>query len=96
MKDIFEEPPMVAFRRPANLREKLIKAKLPPTEKQKRIVKGMKKCDKSSPPAPLFRSKKLSNAQRLESRLTLMPPAPGKTTNVVYMISCTKCGVCYI
>ena len=54
MKEIFKEPPMVAFRRPANLREKLIKAKLPPTERQKRIVKGMKKCGKSCPSCPFI------------------------------------------
>ena len=43
MLEVFPEPPMVAFRRPTNLREKLICAKLPPTGMPNRKVKGMKK-----------------------------------------------------
>ena len=47
LKKVFPEPPMVAFRRPKNLRDILIKAKVPPTQKEKprRQLKGMKACN---------------------------------------------------
>ena len=42
LKQVFPKPPMVAFRRPKNLRDKLIKAKLPKfpdlREKRKKIL----------------------------------------------------------
>ena len=44
LKEVFPEPPMVAYRRAKNLRDKLVKAKLPPPPtRKKRQLPGMKK-----------------------------------------------------
>ena len=48
MKSIFPKPPLVAYKRPMNIRDKLIRAKVPPpqTSRPKRIKNGMAKCNK--------------------------------------------------
>ena len=46
MAEVFPLPPLVAYRRPPNLKDKLIRAKVPPpvNTRPKRELKGMKKC----------------------------------------------------
>ena len=47
LKEVFPAPPMVAYRRAKNLRDKLIKAKVsPPSIRKKRQLTGMKPCNK--------------------------------------------------
>ena len=47
LKKAFPQPPMVAFRRPKNLKENLVRAKIPPPppKREKREIYGMKKCN---------------------------------------------------
>ena len=47
LAQVFPQPPLVAYKRPANIRDKLIRAKVPdPTPvRPRRIVNGMKKCN---------------------------------------------------
>ena len=48
LKEVFPAPPMVAYRRAKNLRDKLVKAKVPPPSiRKKRQLNGMKPCNKS-------------------------------------------------
>ena len=45
---VFPQPPLVAYKRPANLKVKLVRAKVPypaPT-RSRRVLNGMKKCNK--------------------------------------------------
>ena len=44
MKEVFQNPPMVTYRRPPKLRDKLILARIsdPPRMKPRRLVPGMK------------------------------------------------------
>ena len=46
MKEVFQNPSMVTYRRPPNLRDKLIIARIPdpPRMRPKRIIPGMKPC----------------------------------------------------
>ena len=46
LKEVFKEPPLTAYRRQLNLRNHLIRAKVPQKEKKhpKRIINGMSKC----------------------------------------------------
>ena len=48
LKEIFPLPPLVAYKRPANIKEKLIRSKVPPvrSERPKRKQPGCKKCNK--------------------------------------------------
>ena len=42
MKEIFSSPPLVAYRRPANIKDKLIRSKMPTVQKRnKRVRTGM-------------------------------------------------------
>ena len=46
LKEIFPKPPLVAYKRPPNIKDKLIRAKVPKQNcpKPKRNLPGMKKC----------------------------------------------------
>ena len=46
LKEVFAQPPLTAFRRQQNIRNFIIKAKVPPPPEHypKRSLKGMKKC----------------------------------------------------
>lgn len=87
---------MVAFRRPTNLREKLVKAKLPSLGRNKRTVKGMKKCDKGCPSCPFIQEQKEVKCTKTNKTILINSQCNCKTSNVVYIISCTKCPVKYI
>ena len=48
LKEIFPVPPMVAYKRPKNIRDTLIRSKVPQAThtRPKRKIAGMKKCNK--------------------------------------------------
>ena len=60
LAECFPEPPLTAFRRPTNLRELLIKARVPPPPNQRpeRKIKGMKKCGKGCTACPYIKKGK--------------------------------------
>ena len=67
LKEIFPEPPLVAYKRPPNIRDKLIRSKVPPPNKiPRRKVPGMKKCNKCSI-CPFIQEGK-SNSNKFQSR----------------------------
>ena len=46
LAEVYPIPPLIAYKRPPNIKDKLIRAKVPPTisSKPKRDLPGMKKC----------------------------------------------------
>ena len=48
LKETFPQPPLVAYKRPKNIGDKLIRSKIPPipSSRPKRELNGMKKCHK--------------------------------------------------
>ena len=48
MAEVFPQPPLVAYKRPPNIKDKLIRAKIPdpPPTRPKRNRNGMKRCNK--------------------------------------------------
>ena len=48
LAQVFPQPPLVAYKRPANIKDKIVRAKVPdPTPtRPKRVVNGMNKCHK--------------------------------------------------
>ena len=60
LKQVFPEAPLVAYKRQKNLREHLIRAKLPPPQalRDQRKVNGMKKCQKSCLICPFIKEGK--------------------------------------
>ena len=93
MLEVFPEPPMVAFRRPTNLREKLICAKLPPTGRPNRKVKGMKKCGRN---CPYIKEGKVVRCSKTFKNVEVNSQCNCKTENVIYIVTCKKCSMQYI
>ena len=54
MKEVFQNPPMVTYRRPPNLRDKLIRARIPdpPRMRPKRLIPDMNPCGLNCPTCP--------------------------------------------
>ena len=48
LKEVFPLPPLVAYKRPPNIKDKLIRAKVPPETQRRpsRTIPGMKRCNK--------------------------------------------------
>ena len=48
LEEVFPLPPLVAYKRPANIKDKIVRAKLPPnnSERPRRIIPGMSKWKK--------------------------------------------------
>ena len=97
LKEVFKQPPLVAFRRQINLRYILIKSKVPPapTSYPNRLKKGMTKCGQNCTACPYVMTKnrvKVNDREewKTKSEVTCSP------INCVYMLHCDKCGKIYI
>ena len=100
MKRIFDEPPMVSFRQPPNLKQQLCKVKL--SEKGKirdtrQMKGGLRKCGKkvcsSCPYLSTMTPTVCSTSKKMfptNSSITC------ETVGVVYCLTCTKCKQQYI
>ena len=90
MSEVFPEPPMVAYRRQKNVKDFLVRSKIPPKPKHqpKRKNNGMKRCGKSCPACPFIKEgkfiKKHKNNWEIHGNLNC------ETKNLVYLIECNK------
>ena len=103
LKETFPKPFLVAYRRPANLREKLIRAKLPKplSSRPKRSKKGMKKCHKKSdfaecPSCPFVNETKVVKSTANNFSVEINTEVDCQTKGIIYCITCKKCSVQYI
>ena len=90
LKKVFPKPPLVAFRRQRNIREKLIRAKVPaaPT-RPKRILPGMKSCGRCVNCAYIKTGQTVKSlASNHEVQLTESYDC--QTKNIIYLIECRK------
>ena len=88
IKEVFEEPPLVAFKRNQNLKELLIRAKVMPNRmKKRRKLRGMKKCGKCVVCSFIKEGKSIKNK---ESLWTINEEYNCNTKNLVYMLECDK------
>ena len=97
LKQCFPKPPLTAFRRQNNLRNFLIKSKLPPpySTHPRRNLNGMKKCGRMCQACPYVKEGKevkinQNSIWKIERRMTC------ESYNVIYMLDCEKCGEKYI
>ena len=96
LKEIFPEPPLVAYKRPKNIRDKLIRSKVPPPTKiPKRKLPGMKKCNKCSV-CPFIQEGKTVKATSTNFKVDINSSVTCSTTNVIYLLGCDKCPQQYI
>ena len=95
LKQIFPKPPMVTYRRCPTLRDLLVKSQFKSTEPKQNP--GFTKCNrrgyttcKFSKPCKFFES--MQNKQRFE----IIKPTNCCSTNIIYLITCTKCKKQYV
>ena len=99
LKQVFPKPPMVAFRRAKNLKDKLIRAKVPPIPpmRPKRIIKGMSSCNKPlCETCPFVKKIHTFEGPFNKSQVKLNSAMDCLTENLVYCLQCKKCNQIYI
>ena len=94
-------PPIVAYRRAKNLKDKLVKAKVPPPPpaREKRKIVGMKKCNQPRcETCPFVKTEKEFKNPYNNTVVKLNSSLDCSTKNVVYCLLCNKhgCGKIYI
>ena len=97
LKDIFPVPPLVAYKRPPNIKEKLIRAKVPKINsyKPRRNLPGMKKCLNCSV-CPFVSVGKTVKSTANNTKIDINTSVSCTISNVVYLIGCKKCTQQYI
>ena len=91
LRECFAKPPMTAFKRQSNLRNHLIKSKLPPPARPypERERAGMANCGKTCPTCPYVKYGKeikidKKNTWRITKKFTC------ESFNVIYLLECQK------
>ena len=92
LKKVFPEPPIVANKRTKNIKDFIIRAKIPEKSDQrpKRQAPGMKMCHL----CPYIMKDKTVKTETFEWKLENQFNC--ETENVVYLIICMKCNLKYI
>ena len=97
LKEVFPLPPIVAYRRPANIRDKLIRAKIPPeNSRPSRRLPGMRKCKYDCLTCPYVQTGKTVVAHASRYKHDIESQVDCQTANVIYCLSCEKCKEQYI
>ena len=97
LKQVFGEPPLIAYKRPKNIKELIIRARVPPETpvRPKRKILGMTKC-KGCPTCPYIKQGKMIRASATSYTAEIADQVNCQTNNIVYCITCKKCNVQYI
>ena len=97
MKEIFPEPPLVAYKRPPNIKDKLIRAKVPKTNsgRPKRKLIGMKKCQKCVI-CPFVKEGKAVSSTSNNCRVDINTSVSCVSANIIYLLGCNRCPQQYI
>ena len=96
MKEVFPDPPLIAYRRQRNIREVLIRAKVPPvTKRPKRELLGMRRCNRDvycnyTMVGDHVKSTASSYQHQITTKVTCT------TSNIIYLITCMKCLMQYV
>ena len=90
LHEVFPEPPLTAYKRQRNLKDRLVRAKVPKEKPNKpnRILKGMTKCGRQCTSCPYILEGKEIRATTWKWNITKRVDC--STTNCVYMIECQK------
>ena len=98
LREVFPSVPIVAFKRPKNIREILIKARVPPINiRSRRVQNGYKKCNTPSClTCPYSITGKVVKASATSFKLEVNAPVNCDTKNLIYLISCQHCREQYV
>ena len=98
MEEVFPKPPIVGYKRQKNIKDYLIRSKVPPIQPNKpnRQNRGMKKCGKPCPACPFIKEGK--SVKYKKSNWEIYGKVNCETKNVIYLIECNKtsCRMRYI
>ena len=97
LQEIFPVPPLVAYRKPKNIRDKLIRAKVPPPNiaRPKRNTTGMKKCNRCGV-CPFVKERKIIQATATNYKMNISISGDCSSSNIIYLLGCRKCPQQYI
>ena len=97
LKDVFKEPPLTAFKRQRNIKDNIIRAKIPmePNKRPIRHNPGMKRCGNWCTACPYIREGTSIQVNRGE-KWKINKNVNCLTENIVYLIECSKCSERYI
>ena len=89
MKEVFPAPPLICYRRQRNIRDHLIRAKVPPPApaRPKRTLPGMKKCGKCVN-CPYIKTGSIVKSSASTYKLELKEKFDCNTDNHIYLIEC--------
>ena len=90
LAEVYQQPPLTAFRRQRNLKDHLIRAKVPSDPKlhQTRRHRGMKKCNKNCSACPFIREVKSIKINNAEWKINQSLDC--SVSNCIYLIQCKK------
>ena len=86
----FPEPSMVAYRRPKNLGEILIRAKISSKRKSTRLKNGYRPCN-GCIMCCLSKTTTTHKCNRSRKQWSINAPIDCQTSNVIYKLTCKKC-----
>ena len=97
LKQCFPKPPLTAYKRQSNIRNFLIKSKIPPPPElyPKRNLRGMKRCSKSCSTCPYIKEGDEIKVNH-QSSWKIMKRVTCESYNIIYILDCENCGKKYI
>ena len=97
LKDVFPEPPLVAYKRPNNIKDKLVRSKVPPSNsgRPRREIPGMKKCNNCGV-CPYVKQTKTVQATATQFKLDINSRVDCSSSNIIYLLGYKKCPQQYI
>ena len=98
LSEVFSQPPLTAYKRQKNVRDHLIRARVPqnPRSHPKRNMRGMRKCGANCTACPYIKEVKSLKMKDIEWKINQSLDCT--ISNCIYMIQCTKhnCNMRYI
>ena len=93
MKNCFSKPSVIAYKRHNNLRDMLVRAKLPPKRGPRRLIKGFKSCGELCKLCIVSPRGVTKNhiCKRTDKSYEIGSHINCKTTGAIYKITCNKC-----
>ena len=98
MKEVFQNPPVVTYRRPSNLRDKLTRNRIPDPHRMrpKRLISGMKPCGLNCPTCRYVEPGTVIQSSNTSKKIKINGTFNCKTRNEVYCITWGQCKLQYI
>ena len=98
LAEVYPEPPLTAYKRQRNIRDSIVRARVPPPLSQypRRQINGMKKCERGCIICPFVKEAKHVKGNTFTWSINNQVNCHSQ--NIIYLIQCTKerCNLKYI